>query len=335
MDRARRRAYQAIRSMRPRVLLCLFVASALACGRAQAGEPSDAELLSRIAGALEDYHLPEFYRSSREFLHRFPDHAEADRVRYQFALQMVTENLQHPDTPDAREATALLEQLDKNGRTEDARFDAALVLMKFAPKEDRAHKADLMLERFRERKDLDQVYAFAIDEALARNDSARVAKLARAMVQRFPDHPDAPEYERVIRRAELIGTRFPLDKTLPRPLVKRFAGKVVLIDVFATWCAPCLAELPRLKAFFEQHKAQGFEILGVSVDQDLAAFERYQKESSPPWPLMHDRAKGGISERAGTVDLPTYVLLGKDGKVISADLRGDGLYRKIEELLSR
>jgi thiol-disulfide isomerase/thioredoxin len=335
MDTACAAAYSAIRRMRSRFLLCLVVSSANACGWALAGEPSDKQLLSGIADALGDYHLPEFYRASREFLRRFPEHAEADRVRYQLALQMVTENLQHPDTPDAREAVGLLEQLSEKGHTEGARFDAALVLMKFAPREERARRADAMLERFAERKDLDQVYAFAVDEAASRNDPARAAKLARSLLERFPDHPDAAEYKRVIRRAELIGARFPLDRTLPAPLAKRLARKVVLIDVFATWCVPCLAELPRMRAFFGQHKKQGFEIVGVSVDEDLAAFERFQKERSVPWPLIHDRSEGGIAERSGTVDLPTYVLLGRDGAVVSADLRGDGLYRRIEELLRR
>ncbi|MBL9177555.1 MAG: TlpA family protein disulfide reductase [Verrucomicrobiaceae bacterium] len=117
--------------------------------------------------------------------------------------------------------------------------------------------------------------------------------------------------------------------------VSKLQGKVVLIDFWATWCGPCVAELPNvLKAYKELHP-KGFEIVGISLDSDKAELEAFVKEKGMEWPQYFDGKgwKNEISSKYGINSIPAMWLLNKKGMVVSTNARG-GLEENVAKLLA-
>jgi thiol-disulfide isomerase/thioredoxin len=105
----------------------------------------------------------------------------------------------------------------------------------------------------------------------------------------------------------------------------KMRGKVVLIDFWATWCGPCREETPDVVAAYQKYHAQGFEIVGISLDQNKAALTKYIADAKMPWPQYFD-GKGwdnAISNRFGIRSIPAMWLVGKDGKLVTQDGRDD------------
>jgi thiol-disulfide isomerase/thioredoxin len=117
--------------------------------------------------------------------------------------------------------------------------------------------------------------------------------------------------------------------------VSKLQGKVVLIDFWATWCGPCVAELPNvIKAYKELHP-KGFEIVGISLDSDKAELQAFVKDKGMEWPQYFD-GKGWqneISTKYGINSIPAMWLLNKKGMVVSTNARG-GLEEQVAKLLA-
>ena len=127
-------------------------------------------------------------------------------------------------------------------------------------------------------------------------------------------------------------------KTLDGKPVKLadFKGKVLLIDFWATWCGPCVAELPNVIATYKKYHAQGFEILGISLDKDEKALKDFLGSHEMPWAQFFDgRAwKNEVAVAYGVQSIPCTYLLDRGGKLYRQDLRGPALGREIEKLLA-
>ena len=115
----------------------------------------------------------------------------------------------------------------------------------------------------------------------------------------------------------------------------KMKGKVVLVDFWATWCGPCIAEMPNVIAAYNKYHGKGFEIVGISLDQSKESLDAYVSENKMAWPQYFD-GKGWQSDIAGKFgisSIPATFLVGKDGKVVASNLRGDQLEEKLDELL--
>lgn len=117
--------------------------------------------------------------------------------------------------------------------------------------------------------------------------------------------------------------------------VSDLKGKVVLIDFWATWCPPCVAELPTVLAAYDKYRAKGFEILGISLDRTEAALRNFVRVQRMPWPQYFDGKVWDtkLSRRYGITSIPTTFLLDREGRIVARDLRGPALENELAKLL--
>ena len=121
--------------------------------------------------------------------------------------------------------------------------------------------------------------------------------------------------------------------------ISQYKGKVVIVDFWATWCGPCLAELPNLKSIYQKYHNRGLEIVGISLDDDGQELGKFLKDNDLPWKILHSAAgdKKGFSDPNadlyGISGIPTIILINRNGKVISLDARGEQLATLVDGLI--
>lgn len=108
--------------------------------------------------------------------------------------------------------------------------------------------------------------------------------------------------------------------------------KVVLIDFWASWCAPCRKELPNVKANYEKYASKGFEVIGISIDKDPKAWQKALEEEGLKWPNFNDLE---VSSLYKVKAVPTTYLIDNQGKLIAENVRGEELGNKLKELLGQ
>jgi len=145
------------------------------------------------------------------------------------------------------------------------------------------------------------------------------------------------------RRLGLVGQKFQVDGKLLNGQDFNWAsyqGKVVLIDFWATWCGPCLQEIPNIRKSYDRFHDQGFDVVGINLDEDQQVDDYLQKKPLP-WQtvIAADRAESGFSNpnavRCGVEAIPFLVLVGRDGRVAAIHVRGERLAPEIERLLKQ
>ena len=114
-----------------------------------------------------------------------------------------------------------------------------------------------------------------------------------------------------------------------------FRGKFVLVDFWASWCGPCMDEMPNVKAIYEKYHDRGLEIVGVSMDNNKANWERAIERAGLVWhhvSSLKGMNRCPVAKLYQVVAIPKLYIIGKDGKIIAKDLRGEELREKIDEL---
>jgi len=109
----------------------------------------------------------------------------------------------------------------------------------------------------------------------------------------------------------------------------------VLIDFWASWCGPCRAENPNVVAAFKKFNKKGFEVFGVSLDDNKEKWLEAIKKDGLTWKHVSDLKGWGnaVAKQYGVSSIPHSVLVDKEGIIIAKNLRGEELIKKLEEVL--
>lgn len=113
-----------------------------------------------------------------------------------------------------------------------------------------------------------------------------------------------------------------------------YKGRVVLIDFWATWCKPCLEEMPTVVKAYETYRGKGFEVVGISMDNDREALAKYLQANPLPWRTLNEgKNPNPVARHYGVNQVPAAILVDQQGRVVSMSARGEELAKQLEKLL--
>lgn len=306
--------------------------------------PDDREAIARARQSLLRDRLAAA-GLAREFAARFPGHSQAAAARWLEHQQLVAATRLGADSEFPR-----LEQLA-----------AALLADPALPRHNRFEVRHQIVERS----------AMRLHSQGRATMFAEYEKGVRSLLRDFPERPEAYDFllgvgfnvdgargrqiaseilasnagevakggaRKLLSELEPIGTRPEIRFTAldRRPVdLARLRGKVVLLDFWATWCGPCVAEMPQLKALYQKWNPRGLEIIGISLDSDRARLDTFVQREQIRWPQAFDGKSwdGPLPKKFNITSLPTLWLLDKKGVVREVNARPE-LAAFVEKLLA-
>jgi thiol-disulfide isomerase/thioredoxin len=179
---------------------------------------------------------------------------------------------------------------------------------------------------------------------VSRDEKAKTS-LEDRLLKDFPDSQFAGDLKGARRQRDALGKPFELEFTDAisgsNVSIKNLKGKVVVIDFWATWCGPCVKEMPHMKELYAKYHDQGVEFIGVSLDQSkedggLDSLKNFVKQNGIRWPQYYQGKywDSEFSRSWGILAIPAVFVVDTEGKLYSVQARGK-LDKMIPELLSK
>ncbi len=196
-----------------------------------------------------------------------------------------------------------------------------------------AETSRILMSRFPRR---DEVFALRTLVA-TRSEPDEARRWAKALIEDKPPAEFVEVAESLLKRLSFIGKTWDLkftDMDGRKVDLRDYRGKVVLVTFWATWCGPCMKEMPRLMQIRDEYRDRGYEMIGISFDTDEARMRRTVKERGMKFPQFFDGKSWneGKGDKYGIITIPAEWLVDKNGVIRDINAR-EKLEEKIETLL--